>query len=109
MFLMNTLTVPKIKDLVHKPNQQYKDILDTLGGKPPTTPLPGELAPTSRLNSEGGSWGVPTPQGGVGGANPPDIGAELSSFLNDLKKTPSNKKNVNDFESLSNESGYSLY
>ena len=74
MFLMNTLTVPKIKDLVHKPNQQYKDILDTLGG-----------------------------------ANPPDIGAELSSFLNDLKKTPSNKKNVNDFESLSNESGYSLY
>ena len=74
MFLMNTLTVPKIKDLVHKPNQQYKDILDTLGGgglapptappggKPPTTPLPGELAPTSRLNSEGGSWGVPTPQ-----------------------------------------------
>jgi hypothetical protein len=115
MFLMNTLTVPKIKDLVHKPNQQYKDILDTMGGglpptappggKPPTTPLPGELAPPSRLNSEGGSWGV-SPQGG---ANPPDIGAELSSFLNDLKKTPSNKKNVNDFESLSNDSGYSLY
>jgi hypothetical protein len=134
MFLMNTLTVPKIKDLVHKPNQQYKDILDTLGGKPPTTPLPGELAPTSRLNSDGGTPPTAPPtefrrdgsgdsfpsrggtpgagfpsMGGVGGANPPDIGAELSSFLNDLKKTPSNKKNVNDFESLSNESGYSLY
>jgi hypothetical protein len=27
---MNTLTVPKIKDLVNKPNEQYKDIFDTL-------------------------------------------------------------------------------
>ena len=35
MFLMNTLTVPKIKDLVNKPNEQYKDILATLGGGAP--------------------------------------------------------------------------
>ena len=46
--------------------------------------------------------------GGVGGV-PPDIGNELSSFLNELKKTSSSKKNVNDFASLPNESGYSLY
>lgn len=121
MFLMNTLTVPKIKDLVHKPNQQYKDILDTLGGTPPRTPLGGTppTAPPTEFRrdgsgdsfpSRGGTPGAGFPSmGGVGGANPPDIGAELSSFLNDLKKTPSNKKNVNDFESLSNESGYSLY
>ena len=107
MFLMNTLTVPKIKDLVHKPNQQYKDILDTLGGgglAPPRTPLPGELAPRApptefrrdgsddSFPSRGGTPGAGFPSmGGVGGANPPDIGAELSSFLIDLKKTPSKK------------------
>jgi hypothetical protein len=29
-FLMNTLTVPKIKDLVNKPAEQYKDMFSTL-------------------------------------------------------------------------------
>ena len=33
LFLMDTLTVPKIKDLVHKPTQQYQAIFDTLGTK----------------------------------------------------------------------------
>ncbi len=30
---MDTLTVPKIKDLVNKPTQQYKDIYETLQTK----------------------------------------------------------------------------
>jgi hypothetical protein len=29
-FLMNTLTVPKIKDLVNKPNEQYRDIFASM-------------------------------------------------------------------------------
>ena len=29
-FFKTTLTVPKIKDLVHSPNQKYKDIFDTI-------------------------------------------------------------------------------
>ena len=33
MFLLNTLTVPKIKDLVNKPNEQYRDIFATLEKK----------------------------------------------------------------------------
>jgi len=53
MFLMNMLTVPKIKDLVNKPNQQYKDILDTLNN-------------TKKEDT---------------------MTNELSSFLNELKKT----------------------
>ena len=32
-FLMNTLTVPKIKDLVNKPKEQYKDIFQTIEQK----------------------------------------------------------------------------
>ena len=50
---MNMLTVPKIKDLVNKPNQQYKDILDTLNN-------------TKKEDT---------------------MTNELSSFLNELKKT----------------------
>ena len=133
MFLMNTLTVPKIKDLVNKPNEQYKDILATLGGAPPTSwgepphnppPAEGRTQGADALSGRNGnnvnhasaashvtaSHAHPT-SGGVGGmqSSPPDIGNELSSFLNELKKTSSSKKNVNDFASLPNESGYSLY
>jgi hypothetical protein len=68
MFLMNTLTVPKIKDLVNKPTQQYQDLYNTMGGNAPTS-----HAPTPPLNTTGGQ----------GGAAPLD---ELSSFLSDLKK-----------------------
>jgi hypothetical protein len=114
MFLMNTLTVPKIKDLVNKPNEQYKDILATLGGgAPPTSwgetphnPPLGQASPASHVTTSHAS--AHSTSGGVGGV-PPDIGNELSSFLNELKKTSSSKKNVNDFASLPNESGYSLY
>ena len=125
MFLMNTLTVPKIKDLVNKPNEQYKDILATLDGKPPAE---GRTQGADALSGRNGnnvnhasaashvtashvtaSHASAHPRsGGVGGV-PPDIGNELSSFLNELKKTSSSKKNVNDFASLPNESGYSLY
>ena len=127
MFLMNTLTVPKIKDLVNKPNEQYKDILATLGGGAPPwgaalhaphnpPPAEGRTQGADALSGRNGnnvnhasaaSHAHPT-SGGVGGV-PPDIGNELSSFLNELKKTSSSKKNVNDFASLPNESGYSLY
>ena len=71
MFLMNTLTVPKIKDLVNKPNQQYKDLYQTLGGSAPQTPL---NETRSHLNTMGGQ-----------GGDPP-LTDELSSFLSDLKK-----------------------
>jgi hypothetical protein len=67
MFLMNTLTVPKIKDLVNKPTQQYQDLYSTMGGSSTSH------APTLPLNNTGGQ----------GGSAPLD---ELSSFLSDLKK-----------------------
>lgn len=130
MFLMNTLTVPKIKDLVNKPNEQYKDILATLGGGTPTwgetphnpPPAEGRTQGADALSGRNGNnvnhasaashvtaaSHAHSTSGGVGGV-PPDIGNELSSFLNELKKTSSSKKNVNDFASLPNESGYSLY
>ena len=56
MFLLNTLTVPKIKDLVDKPNEQYRDIFATLNNNK-------AKASTEQNMTE-----------------------ELSLFLNDLKK-----------------------
>ena len=37
IFFKTTLTVPKIKDLVDKPSQQYKDIMDTIKTPDSTT------------------------------------------------------------------------
>ena len=59
MFLLNTLTVPKIKDLVNKPNEQYRDIFATLN------------------NNKNNNAKAPTEQ---------NMTEEVSLFLNDLKK-----------------------
>jgi hypothetical protein len=59
VFLMDTLTVPKIKDLVNKPTEQYRDIFETLQRQPAH-----ETSDTSMTE-------------------------ELSTFLNELKKAPS--------------------
>jgi len=107
MFLMNTLTVPKIRDLVNKPNQQYQDIYSTMGGSTagPSTAGPSTAGPSIA----GPSIAGPSTAGPSGAANN-GIADELSSFLNDLKKTAPGEKN-NDFETLanSNDIGYSLY
>ena len=111
MFLMNTLTVPKIKDLVNKPTQQYNDIYSTLGGRPP---LEGEGGAEygADLTHNGGSGGLP-PRG-RGGDNPQqNINDELSSFLSDLKKNPTSASAKQDFVNNSylgaNEMSYSPY
>jgi hypothetical protein len=107
MFLMNTLTVPKIKDLVNKPTQQYQDML---GGN-----APGGSASHAPL------YGTNEKMGGQGG-NPP-LSDELSSFLNDLKKNTNNNsigpntvgpatssdKFPSTLGSAGGEMGYSLY
>ena len=63
-FFKNTLTVPKVKDLVNKPTERYNEILKTI-----QTPNPKASAPS---------------------ASEPEIKTEmqneLRSFLQDLKK-----------------------
>jgi hypothetical protein len=116
MFLMNTLTVPKIRDLVNKPNQQYQDIYSTMGGSgaAPSPPIMGKgssiagAGPSASIAGAGPSASIAGT--GPSGAANNGIADELSSFLNDLKKTAPEKKN-NDFETFanSNDIGYSLY
>lgn len=70
---MNTLTVPKIKDLVNKPKEQYDDIFQTM--------QKGNMDKHSQVQKK-------TPE-------VKDMTDELSTFLKDLKKTGENKK-IND-------------
>ena len=74
MFLMNTLTVPKIKDLVNKPTQQYQAMLG--GASASLATPPGGVPPTPPFNTMGDD---PVTGG-------PPLTDELSSFLSDLKK-----------------------
>ena len=71
MYLTNILTVPKIKDLVNKPHQQYNDIFETLNKS--------EHNKKNTENTESTA------------INTSKMTEELSSFLNDLKKTNGSK------------------
>jgi hypothetical protein len=71
LFLINTLTVPKIKDLVNKPNEVYKDMFLNLHAK--ANPI---MATNNTMSTNNTLVNDTTAM-----AN------ELNSFLNDLKKT----------------------
>ena len=70
LFLINTLTVPKIKDLVNKPNEVYKDMFLNLHAKAnPNMATNNTMANDTTANDT------------------TTMAHELNSFLNDLKKT----------------------
>jgi len=75
---MNTLTVPKIKDLVNKPKEQYKDLFQTMQ----------QQQGISASNNISISNGTERVQGNqkIQDTSNKDMTDELSSFLNDLKK-----------------------
>ena len=61
LFFQKTLTIPKIKDLVIKPNEQYKEIYNTINNSNPISnnanpisinPTSNSINPTSNSNNE---------------------------------------------------------
>lgn len=82
MFFLNTLTVPKVKDLVNKPTEQYDEILKTLQNSGSSIVINGNgnKKQTKHKNNETISDDKMT--------------EELSSFLNELKKNPTNNNNI---------------
>jgi hypothetical protein len=80
MFLMNTLTVPKIKDLVNKPTQQYQSIFDTL------EQAKNANAPSANANAQSANANAAATL--VSANAMPSMTDELSSFLSELKKGP---------------------
>lgn len=79
-FLMNTLTVPKTKDLITKPKEQYKDIFQTI-----------QKSNSANIQQSDNNKKTNT-----------DMADELSSFLNDLKKKSpiDNKKGDDNFPKM---------
>jgi hypothetical protein len=86
-FLINTLTVPKIKDLVNKPNEQYKDIFATMHKNNNVNNSIINNANTSANTSSNTSANNNSKHDYSATSNIPDMTDELTSFLNDLKKT----------------------
>ena len=91
-FLMNTLTVPKIKDLVNKPKEQYNDLFQTMqqqGTGTQGTGTQGISASNQKIQGTG-TQGISASnqkiQQHISTSSSKDMTDELSSFLNDLKK-----------------------
>ena len=77
LFLINTLTVPKIKDLVNKPNEVYKDMFLNLHAKANPNMANNNTMSTNNTMSNNTTMANDTTA----------MANELNSFLNDLKKT----------------------
>jgi chromatin remodeling complex protein RSC6 len=84
LFLINTLTIPKIKDLVNKPNEEYNDMFASLSANIRAN----NISKTNKTNNNNAN------------PNETDTSAmtnELNAFLKDIKKTTdTNKKSTTD-------------
>lgn len=86
IFFLNTLTVPKIKDLVNKPNQQYDEMFKTMQGNGTRKDINVKF---ETINDD-------------------KMTEELSSFLNDLKKNPESETMKNSNMNSNNESNNNI-
>ena len=75
---MNTLTVPKIKDLVNKPKEQYNDLFQTMQNG-------NNSMQSNSMQGNNNNKNIETK----------NMTDELSSFLNDLKTTGNTIANAN--------------
>ena len=67
-FLKNTLTVPKVKDLIHQPTESYKEIADTLSN----VKLENVKLENVKLDNE---------------VDPKEMKNELKNFFNELNQS----------------------
>ena len=74
LFLINTLTIPKIKDLVNKPNEEYNDMFASLSANIRANNISKTNKPTETDTSA--------------------MTNELNAFLKDIKKTTDTNKNT---------------
>ena len=85
-FFMNTLTIPKIKDLVNKPNEQYDEMFKTLQGSTMSNSTKNDILSKHKDET----------------INDDKMTEELSSFLNELKKNPESDTMINDITTSMN-------
>ena len=88
LFLRDALTVPKIRDMVRKPQRRCSQMLHAMDAPGTRRPEEAVHAPTDTPTS----------------ANPPDrvaMQAELGAFLRDLKREGSSDGNPNQYRAES--------
>lgn len=88
LFLRDALTVPKIRDMVRKPQRRCSQMLHTMDAPGARRPEEARRAPTDTPTS----------------AQPPDrvaMQAELGAFLRDLKRDGSGASNPNQYRAES--------
>ena len=78
-FLKNTLTVPKVKDMVYKPSQLYKEIDNTL-----------ELSKSNNINESSDNLQKDIPDK----IDTNEMKNELKMFFNELNKTKQNPQDL---------------
>ena len=83
LFFKNTLTIPKVRDLVNKPTETYNEIMHTINAKQNDT-----VYNTSSINREQ--------------LHDNTMQDELKNFLNELKKPKSDKQPDNISNNISN-------
>ena len=86
-FFKNTLTIPKVKDLVNKPAKRYGEMFDVINGK-------HEIHKHTQF-MEKDDGGVIRRENILPQENTQNMQFELKNFLNDLKKPDANDRNAN--------------
>jgi hypothetical protein len=100
-FFKNTLTVPKVKDLVNKPAKRYDEMFDIIrnnNAQPtsmqPTSMQPTSMQPTSMQPTSMQPTSMQPTSMQPTSMQPTSMQDELKNFLNDLKKPTNNNNNT---------------
>jgi hypothetical protein len=90
-FFKNTLTVPKVKDLVNKPAKRYDEMFDMINRE--------KLQVSSNMQGTGQQMPIQMQMQGTGqqmqGTEQQSMQSELKNFLNELKKPKNTNVNAN--------------
>jgi len=94
-FFKDTLTIPKVKDLVNKPNETYKEIYSLINNNNNNNSNNSNNNSNNNNNNSNNSNNNNNDNNNDNNNNNNDMDKELINFLNDLKKYPDNNTQNN--------------
>lgn len=94
LFFKNTLTIPKVRDLVNKPVESYNEILDTIKSNHNDNNI---------YNNSSNNYNKDN------SLNDNTMQDELKNFLNELKKPKTDIKNNNNYNNNFNSSNNNMF
>jgi len=90
-FLKNTLTVPKVKDLVHKPSHLYKEIEETLVASNENNTIKLSSINNNNQSINNNNQSINNPDQNTNNIDPKEMKNELKNFFNEINQNKSNK------------------